>query len=64
VSVWDSSGRQVDLADAQAPSDDRRMLSVSLPSALPAGTYTVRFRVLSVDGHVVEGQFSFTVRAR
>jgi methionine-rich copper-binding protein CopC len=24
--------------------------------------YTVRYRVVSVDGHVVEAQFTFTVR--
>jgi methionine-rich copper-binding protein CopC len=39
------------------------MLSVSLP-ALSPGTYTVRYRVLSVDGHVVEGEFPFAVRGR
>jgi methionine-rich copper-binding protein CopC len=29
---------------------------------LTPGTYTVRFRVLSVDGHVVENEFPFTLR--
>jgi methionine-rich copper-binding protein CopC len=32
-----------------------------LPPISP-GTYTVRYRVLSVDGHVVEAAFSFTVK--
>jgi methionine-rich copper-binding protein CopC len=36
------------------------MLRVSLP-ALPAGRYTVAWRVLSVDSHVTEGTFSFRV---
>jgi methionine-rich copper-binding protein CopC len=27
------------------------------------GRFTVRFRVLSVDGHVVESSFAFTVKA-
>ena len=31
------------------------------PRVLP-GTYTVRYRVLSVDGHVVVGAFTFTLR--
>jgi methionine-rich copper-binding protein CopC len=61
VSVWDGTGRQVDLKDGAVPREDSRRLAVSLP-ALPAGTYTVRFRVLSVDGHVVESSFPFTVR--
>jgi methionine-rich copper-binding protein CopC len=30
--------------------------------ALPAGAYTVKYRVLSVDGHVVEAELTFTVR--
>jgi methionine-rich copper-binding protein CopC len=36
------------------------MLRVSLPP-LPAGRYTVAWRVLSVDSHVTEGTFSFRV---
>jgi methionine-rich copper-binding protein CopC len=62
VSVWDEAGRQVDLKDAAVPRDDNRRVTVSLPT-LPSGTYTVRFRVLSVDGHVVESSFPFSVRA-
>jgi methionine-rich copper-binding protein CopC len=36
-------------------------LSVGVPT-LPAGVYTVRYRVVSIDGHVVEAEFTFTVR--
>lgn len=61
VSVWDANGRQVDLKDAAVPASDPKRLTVSLPSLGP-GTYTVRFRVLSVDGHVVESSFPFTIR--
>ncbi len=61
VSVWDASGRQVDARDARVDPDDRKRLSVGLP-ALPPGVYTVKFRVLSVDGHVVESEFPFTLR--
>ena len=63
LSVWDAAGAQVDLSDARIEPDDPTELSVGLPSLGP-GTYTVRFRVLSVDGHVVESQFSFSVRLR
>jgi methionine-rich copper-binding protein CopC len=61
LSVWDRTGAQVDLRDAQVGSDDAKMLSVSLP-ALEPGTYVVKSRVLSVDGHVVESSFPFTIR--
>jgi copper resistance protein C len=30
---------------------------------LAPGRYTVRYRVLSVDGHIVESSFDFTVKA-
>jgi methionine-rich copper-binding protein CopC len=61
VSVWDTAGTQVDLRNVAVAPRDPRQLQVWLPP-LGAGTYTVRYRVLSVDGHVVEGRFSFTVR--
>jgi len=36
-------------------------LLMPLPEDLPAGTYAVHYRVLSVDGHVVEGRFGFRI---
>jgi hypothetical protein len=62
VSVWNTAGAQVDLKDAALDRDNPRILSVSLPILAP-GRYTVRYRVLSVDGHVVEASFTFTVAA-
>jgi methionine-rich copper-binding protein CopC len=59
ATVWDARGAQVDLRDA-AVAQDRRRLTVSLPPLAP-GRYTVRYRVLSIDGHVVEAEFVFTV---
>lgn len=60
VSVW-SGGRRVDADDAQVAPADPTRLSVGV-AALPAGVYTVKYRVLSVDGHLVEAEFGFTVR--
>jgi methionine-rich copper-binding protein CopC len=61
VSVWDTAGHQVDNRDVLVGPDDTKRLAVTL-KPLAAGPYTVRFRVLSVDGHVVESSFSFTVK--
>jgi len=61
VSVTDDAGIGVDLRDVQVGPDDPKKLSVSL-STLGPGRYTVNFRVLSVDGHIVESSFPFTVR--
>lgn len=63
ASVWDESGRRVDASDAAVEARDPRVLAVSLPPLAP-GRYTVRFRVLSVDGHLVESSFTFTVTGR
>jgi methionine-rich copper-binding protein CopC len=62
LSVWSEAGKQVDARDAAVAPDDPALLSVSTPGLGP-GRYTVRFRVLSVDGHVVESSFAFTVKA-
>ena len=61
VSVWSSAGTQVDAGDARVDHDDAKRLSVTLPP-LPPGAYSVRYRVLSVDGHVVDSSFTFTIR--
>jgi len=63
LTVWDAEGSQVDAHDVQVGPDDAKRLSVSLADLAP-GMYTVKFRVLSVDGHVVEGEFPFTIRGR
>lgn len=61
ASVWDRSGQQVDAADGAVDAAEPTRLTVGVP-ALKPGTYTVKFRVLSIDGHLVESQFPFTVR--
>lgn len=62
LSVWSEAGKQVDAGDAAVAPEDPALLSVSTPGLGPE-RYTVRFRVLSVDGHVVESSFAFTVKA-
>ena len=63
ASVWSAAGTQVDRKDARVEADDPKRLSVTLAPLSP-GAYTVRYRVLSVDGHIVEASFAFTVRPR
>ena len=63
ASVTNEAGTQVDLRDVVVSAEDPRRLAVSLPVLVP-GRYTVSFRVLSVDGHVVESRLTFTVKER
>jgi copper resistance protein C len=60
VEVRDAAGKRMDLGDSTVDGANRALLRVSVP-ALPPGTYRVVWLVVSVDSHVTEGQFSFTV---
>jgi copper resistance protein C len=61
VSVATEAGTRVDRGDVTVGPDDPRKLSVRLP-ALEPGRYVVRFRVVSVDGHVAESSFPFSLK--
>lgn len=63
VTVWDDAGRQVDERDAGVAAADPKRLSVTFATRA-GGHYTVKYRVLSVDGHVVDSQFTFTVKGQ
>jgi len=60
VQVFDASGKEVDKRDLHLDRSDHALLHVSLPS-LGAGTYKVVWRVVSVDTHVTNGNFTFRV---
>jgi methionine-rich copper-binding protein CopC len=60
VEVVDRARKRVDNGDAGIDRANDKVLQVSLPQ-LPPGTYGVTWRVLSVDTHVSEGQFSFEI---
>jgi methionine-rich copper-binding protein CopC len=62
LTVTDAHDRRVDLGNTEIPPDDPKRMSIGVGPLQP-GLYKVRFRVLSVDGHVVEDEFSFTIRA-
>jgi hypothetical protein len=61
ASVLDPDGKRVDSDDAHVLAEDPKRLAIGVKK-LPAGKYIVKFRVLSVDGHVVEQSFPFTIR--
>jgi methionine-rich copper-binding protein CopC len=61
ATVEGPGGARVDRGDPRVDSDDPTRLSVGLPALAPA-SYVIRYRVLSVDGHVVEGEIPFEVR--
>ena len=60
VRVVDGAGMEVDAGDSHVDASDRAILTASLP-ALPPGDYRVVWRVVSVDTHVTEGDFTFEI---
>ena len=60
VRVLDRGGKQVDKGNKEVDRGDRTLLRVSLPKLSP-GSYRVVWRVLSVDTHVTEGDFTFDI---
>jgi methionine-rich copper-binding protein CopC len=60
IQVFDASGKEVDKHDVHLDRSNQALLGVSLPT-LPAGTYKVVWRVVSVDTHVTNGSFTFRV---
>jgi len=61
LAVTDSTGRRVDNKDIKQKLLDQSHIFTSIPD-LPPDTYTVRYRVMSADTHVVSGKFSFTIQ--
>ena len=59
--VLDADKHPVTEINPQLAPDDRKSIILPLPELTP-GKYSVKFRVLSVDGHVVESSFDFTVK--
>jgi methionine-rich copper-binding protein CopC len=60
LKLVDERGGARDLAVAEDGAADR--LTAPMPSIAP-GKYRVEWQVLSTDGHVVSGRFTFTVKA-
>lgn len=61
LAVVSASGERVDKHDAAIDSADPAHVSVGVNPLTP-GKYTVRYRALSADGHMVSGAWDFEVR--
>lgn len=61
LAVVDSEGKRVDNRDVEQDLMDGSHIHASVSDLAP-GTYTVRYRVVSQDTHIVTGKFQFTVK--
>jgi methionine-rich copper-binding protein CopC len=63
LAVQDAAKATVTEIKPHVAADDPKSIVLPLPE-LEAGKYTVKFRVLSVDGHVVDSSYDFTVNSK
>ena len=61
VRVVTAGGDLVPAEDPEQDPEDGKHFTVKLNETLPAGAYTVAWRGMGDDGHVVRGEFGFTV---
>src|SRR5919112_1446947 len=62
VVVRAAGGTRVNTHDARVDPEDARVVLADLET-VSEGSYTVQWRVTSIDGHVVEGRYDFAVVA-
>lgn len=62
ISVIDADGQPVSTARAVGSPTDAKLLILELPVLKP-GQYMVRYRVNSIDGHIVDAGYQFTLKA-
>lgn len=63
IRLIDAQGAAVETGEPLPNEDDERVYHVAVGKTLPAGAYTVSWRGIGDDGHVVRGDFGFTVSA-
>ncbi|MGJ7913406.1 copper resistance protein CopC [Neobacillus sp. LXY-1] len=61
IKVFDSDGKQVDQKNGRIDPHHASIIGADLESNLPNGTYTVQWKVVSGDGHPVEGIIPFQI---
>jgi len=61
VTVLDAKKNPITDKNPEVVADDPKSVVLSLPQ-IETGSYTVKYRVMSVDGHVIESSFDFNVK--
>jgi methionine-rich copper-binding protein CopC len=61
VELKDQAGRAIATGRVSTDPKDQKQLVVPLQDPLPAGSYTVKWNVVSVDTHRVNGTYTFKV---
>lgn len=63
VRLIDAAGEPVETGELVQDPEDRSVFVLPVGTPLAPGSYTVTWRSMAADGHVVRGDFGFTVDA-
>ncbi|UQD50960.1 copper resistance protein [Bacillus methanolicus] len=61
LSVMDASGKRVDLKNAHINKQNHAILEAGIKKNLPNGTYSMQWKIISSDGHPVQGVIPFRI---
>lgn len=61
VTLLNADGKPATNNSPEVVSDDLKTVILPIPELAP-GKYTVKYRIMSADGHVVESDYSFTLK--
>jgi methionine-rich copper-binding protein CopC len=63
IRLVDGAGDLVELGATTAVPDTATSLRADVPTSLAAGAYTIHWRAMARDGHLVTGEIPFEVRS-
>ena len=62
VKLLDATSQEVTIGTAKADERDGKIVMAPITGTVAPGTWTVSWRTMARDGHVVSGDFRFTLR--
>ena len=64
IRLIDAGGDAVETGDVTQDAEDAKSFAISLEGTLANGAYTVSWRGMGADGHVIRESFGFSVQAQ
>lgn len=64
IRIMNAAEEAIEVGDVMVDPDDGTSFAVAVDGAMPAGAYTVAWRGMGQDGHVIRDTFEFSVTAQ
>jgi len=62
LKLKDEKGEEISPKKSETDPSDPKVMTLDVPTNLPAGSYIVHWVAAAVDGHRMEGEYKFTVK--